>query len=138
MEFRRISRAAASRAALLQAFDAPGMLPVQAFAQLAGKSRQQIYSDLKARRLLALSIGPRQQRLPDWQLDAVKLRLTQLVLKTAAGSVDDWTLFRILSDPMDALNGRRPIKAVTPKSIGRVAELIGATLGLQERKRAAA
>ena len=39
---------------------------------------------------------------------------------------------------MDALNGRRPIKAVTPKSIGRVAELIGATLGLQERKRAAA
>jgi hypothetical protein len=126
------------RAALLQAFDAPGMLPVQAFAQLAGKSRQQIYSDLKARRLLALTIGPRQQRLPDWQLDAVKLRLTHLVLETAAGSVDDWTLFRILSDPMDALNGRPPIKAVTPKSIGRVAELIGATLGLQERKRAAA
>jgi hypothetical protein len=64
---------------MLRLFEQPQNLPLPEFARLAHKSRQQIYKDLaaKPRRLLALSVGPRKQRLPDWQLDPLRLRLTQ-------------------------------------------------------------
>jgi hypothetical protein len=79
------------RAALLEAYDQPHNLPLREFARLANKVRQQIYKDIEAGRLLALNVGPRGQKLPDWQLDPVKQRLTQTVLQRAPG-VDAWTL----------------------------------------------
>lgn len=119
------------RHAILQVFERPQNLPLPAFATLAHKSRQQIYKDLaaKPRRLLALSVGPRKQRLPDWQLDPLRLRLTQKVLKLAA-DVDAWTVFNALSEPLDGLGGRSPVEAVSPGSLDEVVKAVGNALGI--------
>ena len=50
-------------------------LPLLVFARLAGKSQDQINRDIKARRLLSLSLGNRGQRIPDWQLDPLRHKL---------------------------------------------------------------
>lgn len=119
------------RHALLEAFDRPDNLPLPEFARLAHKSRQQIYKDLKSspRRLLALDVGPRGQRLPDWQLDPVRLKLTQEVLKVA-GDVDAWTVYRALSEPAEALRGRSPVNSVTPGNLVEVVATACNVLGV--------
>lgn len=117
------------RTIMMTAFNQPTNLPLREFAALAGKSRQQIYRDIDARRLLALNVGPRGQRLPDWQLDDVKRRLTQHVLVAAEG-VDDWTVYRALSQPLEGLGGRAPIDAVTADSVERTAGVVVNVLGL--------
>ncbi|MBA2353818.1 MAG: integrase [Acidobacteria bacterium] len=111
------------RALLLEAFEQSHNLPLPEFARLANKSRQQIYKDIDARRLLALNVGPRGQRLPDWQLDPVKQQLTQAVLEGAA-DVDNWTLYRALSEPIEGLGGRSPVDAVTAASVGEVTKAV--------------
>ncbi|SOD42768.1 integrase [Nitrosovibrio sp. Nv4] len=117
------------RAVLLEAFEQPHNLPLPDFARLANKSRQQIYKDIKARRLLALNVGPRGRRLPDWQLDPVKRQLTQIVLQ-AAPEVDIWTLYRALSEPLEGLAGRSPVEAVTADSVDAVAKAVFNVLGV--------
>lgn len=117
------------RAVLLEAFDRPHNLPLPEFARLANKSRQQIYKDIDACRLLALNVGPRGQKLPDWQLDPVKQRLTQTVLQGAA-EVDNWTLYRALSEPLEGLGGRSPVEAVTADSVDEVARAVFNVLGI--------
>ncbi|WP_416232977.1 integrase [Castellaniella sp.] len=118
------------RAVLLAAFNQPQNLPLTKFAQLADKSRQQIYKDIIARRLLALNVGPRGQKLPDWQLDPVKQQLTQTVLQEVEG-IDHWTIYHALSEPLEGLGGRSPVDAVTPSSIDGVAEAVFNVLGMQ-------
>lgn len=117
------------RAAMLEAFEQPHNLPLPDFARLANKSRQQIYKDIAARRLLALNVGRRGQRLPDWQLDPVKQRLTQSVLQSAS-EVDAWTLYRALSEPLEGLAGRSPVEAVTADSVEDVAKAVFNVLGV--------
>ncbi len=117
------------RAAMLEAFEQPHNLPLPDFARLANKSRQQIYKDIEARRLLALNVGPRGRRLPDWQLDPVKQRLTQIVLQ-AASEVDAWTLYRALSEPLEGLAGRSPVEAVAADSVDDVAKAVFNVLGV--------
>lgn len=117
------------RAALLDAFDQPHNLPLPEFARLAGKSRQQIYKDIIARRLLALNVGPRGQKLPDWQLDPVKQQLTRAVLQKVEG-IDNWTIYRTLSEPLEGLGGHSPVDAVTPGSIDDVARAVFNVLGV--------
>lgn len=117
------------RAAMLEAFGQPHNLPLAEFARLADKSRQQIYKDIDARRLLALNVGPRGQRLPDWQLDPVKQQLTQAVLRKVEG-IDSWTLYRALSEPLEGLGGRAPVEAVTADSIDDVARAVFNVLGV--------
>ena len=121
------------RHALLEAFDRPGNLPLPEFAQLAHKSRQQIYKDLNAnpKRLLALSVGPRKQRLPDWQLDPLRLELTRRVLEAAA-DVDAWTIYRALSEPAENLRRRSPVDAVTTGNVGKVVAAVCDTLSVLE------
>lgn len=118
------------RAVLLREFEQPHNLPLTEFARLAHKSRQQIYKDIAAGRLLALDVGRRGQRLPDWQLDPAALRLTQAVL-TGAHDVDAWTLYHALSAPMAALDGRAPVKGLRPGQVETVARLVLGALGLQ-------
>jgi hypothetical protein len=118
------------RAVLLEAFERPHNLPLQEFAKLADKSRQQIYKDIVARRLLALNVGPRGQKLPDWQLDPVKQQLTQTVLQEVEG-IDNWTIYRALSEPLEGLGGRSPVEAVTPGSIDGVAGAVFNVLGVR-------
>lgn len=98
------------RVAMLAEYARPQNLPLVEFAHLADKSRQQIYKDIAAKRLLALNVGRRGQRLPDWQLDPVRLQLTQAVLAHAE-AVDEWTIYQVLSEPMEALKGASPINA---------------------------
>lgn len=117
------------RTTLLEAFDLPHNLPLPDFARLANKSRQQIYKDIGARRLLALSVGPRGQKLPDWQLDPVKQRLTQTVLEGTEG-IDNWTLYRTLSEPLEGLDGRSPIDAVAVQSVDAVVKAVFNVLGV--------
>jgi len=117
------------RVAMLEAFEQPHNLPLLDFARLANKSRQQIYKDIEARRLLALNVGRRGQRLPDWQLDPVKQRLTQSVLQ-AAPEIDVWTLYRALSEPLEGLAGRPPVDAVTADSVEAVAKAVFNVLGV--------
>lgn len=118
------------RAVMLDTFKQPTNLPLPHFAALAGKSRQQIYKDIDARLLLALNVGPRGQRLPDWQLGGVKRRLTQTVL-AAAGDIDDWTIYRALSQPQASLSGQTPVDAVTSTSVEQIARNVVDALGLQ-------
>lgn len=117
------------RAAMLETFDQPHNLPLPEFARLANKSRQQIYKDIDARRLLALNVGPRGQKLPDWQLDPVKQRLTQTVLQSSA-SVDNWTLYHALSEPLEGLGARSPVDAVTANSVDDVTKAVLNVLGV--------
>lgn len=120
------------RIVLLEAFNQPHNLPIPKYAKLADRSRQQIYKDILGRRLLALNIGPRGQKLPDWQLDPVKQKLTQTVLQQVEG-IDYWTIYRALSEPLEGLGGRSPVDAVTPGSIDDVAEAVFNVLGVQVR-----
>ena len=117
------------RAVMLEAYDRAHNLPLPQFARLANKVRQQIYKDIDAGRLLALNVGPRGRKLPDWQLDPVKQRLTQVVLHGAAG-VDAWTLYRVLSEPLEALRGRAPVEAGTEDSVDAVARAVFNVLGV--------
>lgn len=118
------------RIALLETFNQPQNLPITRFAKLADKSRQQIYKDIHSRRLLSLSVGPRGQRLPDWQLDPIRQQLTQTVLQQAEG-IDSWTVYRALSEPLEGLGGDSPVDAVTPDTIESVADAVFNVLGVQ-------
>ena len=73
--------------------------------------------------MLALNVGPRGQKLPDWQLDPVKQRLTQAVMQGAV-EVDNWTLCRALSEPLESLGGRSPVEAVTADSVSEVSTAV--------------
>lgn len=119
------------RTLMLKEFRQPHNLPVTEFALLAGKSRQQIYKDIEMRRLLALSIGARGQRIPDWQLDVTRKKLTQALLEKAR-DVDEWTLYYALSEPNEALSGRAPLDAVTPGNMGKVLSAILGQLDIHD------
>ena len=71
---------------LFDVFEAPHNLPVAAFAKMAGKSRRWISYEIKAGNLLALNVGNRGQRVPDWHLDPLKHELIQSVLKLTRGA----------------------------------------------------
>ena len=108
---------------MLREFTQPQNLPLAEFAKLAHKSRQQIYKDIVAKRLLALSVGVRGQRLPDWQLDPTRLKLTQEVL-AQAHDVDAWTLFHSLCEPLAGLRGRSPLNTVRPGNLAGVVKAV--------------
>src|SRR5690606_31094786 len=71
------------RAAMVETFEAPQNLPVPVFAKLAGKSRDQINREIEGRRLLSLTLGNRGHRIPEWQLEPLRHRFTQKILKRA-------------------------------------------------------
>ncbi|WP_455550590.1 hypothetical protein [Brenneria goodwinii] len=80
------------RVAMLKVYESPHNLTVSLFAKLAGKSCDQINREIKAGKLLTLNIGNRGQRIPDWRLEPVKVRLVQkLRPQTEAGS---WPFYR--------------------------------------------
>ena len=119
------------RVLTLKEFRKPHNLPVIEFALLAGKSRQQIYKDVEMRRLLALSIGARGQRIPDWQLDPVRKNLTQTLLERAP-DVDKWTLYYALSEPNQDFSGKSPIKSVTVGNMERILGTLLSQLGIRD------
>lgn len=108
--------------------EVPHNLPVAEFAKLAGKSRRWIGDEIQARNLLAIVVGNRGQRVPDWHLDSVKHRLIKAVLKHT-WDADAWQIYHALSRPNAMLDGRVPVDMVTQENL---AEAVRATcLGLE-------
>ena len=116
------------RAEMLATFEASSNLPLLVFARLAGKSRDQINRDIKARRLLSLSLGNRGQRIPDWQLDPLRHKLVLTVL-TRSPDVDAWRLYRTLCTPHERLKGHSPIDGLTMDNFEITARVVCRALG---------
>ncbi|RTB44157.1 tyrosine-type recombinase/integrase [Pseudomonas aeruginosa] len=108
---------------MLKTYEAPSSLPVPLFAKLAGKSKDQINRELKAGKLLSISMGNRGQRIPEWQLDPLRQQLVQRVLKEAQ-DVDAWQVYRVLSQPHDSLDGIAPVDMVTMKNMQHTASTV--------------
>ena len=127
----------AAMAEMLREFEQPQNLPLADFVRLAHKSRQQIYKDIAARRLLALDVGRRGQRIPDWQLTPPGLQLTRAVLQ-ASEVLDAWTVYRTLSQPCEALGGQSPVAIVSRGNVDATARVVLGLLGVQDAERTGA
>ncbi|SDS16195.1 Site-specific recombinase XerD [Halopseudomonas litoralis] len=112
------------RLEMLQAYEEPHNLQIVQFAKLAGKSRDQINREIKAGKLLTLKVGNRGQRIPDWQLDPVKLRLTQAAMVKGRGDAHSWHLYRVLLQPYEQLRGKSPVEAVFANNIHKVTSVV--------------
>src|SRR3546814_17629425 len=97
---------------MLAIYESPSCLPVPLFGKLAGKSKDQINRELKAGKLLSISLGNRGQRVPDWQLAPLKHKLTQMLMSMCP-YLDSWTLYRLLTTPYHELVDRASTNLVT-------------------------
>jgi hypothetical protein len=116
------------RAEMLATFEASSNLPLLVFARLARKSRDQVNRDIKARRLLSLSLGNRGQRIPDWQLDPLRHKLVIAVL-TRSPDVDAWWRYGALCKLYERLKGRSPIDGLTPDNFEITSRIVCRALG---------
>lgn len=116
------------RAEMLATYEASSSLPLLVFAKLAGKSRDQINRDIKARHLLSLSLGNRGQRIPDWQLDPLRHKLVLAALARFP-DVDGWRLYGALCKPHERLKGRAPIDVLTKENFDVTARIVCSALG---------
>ena len=120
----KLSEVQRERLQLLEMFEAPHNLTVADYAKLAGKSRRWITYEVQAGNLLSIHIGHRGQRVPDWQLDSIKRKLVQAVLKQVPRRIDTWAIYHALLQPYDALGGRPAIEAVGPTNLHLAARLV--------------
>ncbi|MEH6498285.1 MAG: hypothetical protein V7751_02735 [Pseudoalteromonas distincta] len=90
----------------------------------AGKSRDQINREIKTGKLLTLKVGNRGQRIPDWQLDPIKLRLTQAAMMKGRGDAHSWHLYHALLQPYEQLRGKSPVEAVFANNIHKVTRVV--------------
>jgi hypothetical protein len=118
-----ISNIQREREEMLSIYESTNNLPVPTFAKLAGKSKDQVNRELKAGKLLSISLGNRGQRVPDWQLVPLKHKLVQ-TLMTRRPDADAWDLYRALTQPHGELGNRAAIDAVTPSNLGDVVRMI--------------
>ncbi|HCB1211866.1 tyrosine-type recombinase/integrase [Alcaligenes sp.] len=109
---------------LLDMFESPQNLRVVDYARLAGKSRRWISYEIQARNVLALSVGHRGMRVPEWQLEPIKGRLVSSVLTRTSPGIDSWQIYHALRLPHSSLNGLSPIDAVTASNLERVCALV--------------
>ncbi|EPI5373436.1 tyrosine-type recombinase/integrase, partial [Pseudomonas aeruginosa] len=114
------------REEMLAIYESPSSLPVPLFGKLAGKSKDQINRELKAGKLLSISLGNRGQRVPDWQLVPLKHKLAQ-VLMNQCPHADSWDLYRMLTRVHPDLGDRAAIDIVTPGNLGMVVRVIAGT-----------
>lgn len=114
---------------MLSHFQNPSNVWIAEFAKRSGKSPQHIYTDIAARRLLTLTIEDRGTKVPDWQIDKTRRALTQAVLNGAAG-IDNWTIYLVLSEPVEAFLDCSPITAVRTHGVEKVAQAVFSMLGV--------
>jgi hypothetical protein len=60
----------------------------------------------------------------------VRLQLIHTILQRAEG-VDAWTFYRALSEPLDGLEGRSPMEAVTTDNLPEAVIAVLSVLGLK-------
>ena len=115
------------RMELFDVFEAPHNLPVAAFAKMEGKSRRWISYEIKAGNLLALNVGNRGQRVPDWHLDPLKHELIQSVLKLTRGA-DPWQIYHALLQPRLMLRGHSALEGVTASNLDKLVMAVSAAV----------
>ncbi|MGJ5843031.1 tyrosine-type recombinase/integrase [Pseudomonas aeruginosa] len=115
------------RMALVDVFEAAHNLPVVEYAKMAGKSRRWISYEIKAGNLLALNLGNRGQRVPDWHLDPVKHALIQAVLKLNRGA-DPWQIYHALLQSRATLRGRSALESVTATNLDKLIMAVSTTV----------
>lgn len=115
------------RADLLDVFEAPHNLPIALFAKMAGKSRRWINYEIQAGNLLALTVGNRGQRVPDWHLHPLKHALIQAVLKLNRDT-DHWRIYYALLKPQSALHGCSALASITADNLDSVIRVVSTAL----------
>ncbi|MCH1985398.1 integrase arm-type DNA-binding domain-containing protein [Achromobacter xylosoxidans] len=115
------------RMELVDVFEAPHNLPVAEYAKMAGKSRRWISCEIKAGNLLALNLGNRGQRVPDWHLDPVKHALIQAVLKLTRGA-DPWQIYNALLQPRAKLRGGSALESVSATNLDKIIMAVSTTV----------
>ena len=88
-----------------------------------GRAKDQINRELKAGKLLSISLGNRGQRVPDWQLVPLKLKLAQVMLNQLPDA-DAWDLYHLLTKPHPGLDDRSAIDIVTPTNLGKIVQVL--------------
>ncbi|WP_264041017.1 tyrosine-type recombinase/integrase [Pectobacterium carotovorum] len=111
------------RMEMLAAYEAPHNLPVVQFSRLAGKSKDQINREIQAGKLLTISLGNRGQRVPEWQLVPMKLKLTQMMMKQLPHA-EGWDVYRLLTRLHPELDGRAAIDIIAPSNMGNVVQAL--------------
>ncbi len=71
-------------------------------------------------------MGNRGQRVPDWQLDPLKRRLIQSVLKQLPRGIDTWDIYHALLRSYDVLEPRPIIEVVCSTDLHLAARLVTA------------
>ena len=127
-----ISNVQRERMILLDILESPHNLSVADYAKLVGKSRRWITYEVTAGNLLSISLGNRGQRVPDWQLDPLKRRLVQTILKQTARGVDPWEIYHALTQPYDEFGGQSPIEAVTLETLEMAVQVVRRALLIQQ------
>jgi len=122
----RLSPVQRERLRLLEMFEAPHNLSVADYAKLAGKSRRWITYEIQAGNLLSIHMGNRGQRVPDWQLEPLKRKLIQSVLKQLPRDIDTWDIYHALLHSYKALGSRPAIEAICPTNLHLAARLVAA------------
>lgn len=125
-EYAKPALSAERRAKLdvLKMFEAPHNVRVADYAKLVGISRRAISYQITAGKLLALDLGNRGLRVPDWQLNPLKHRLVQIILDRAPLGINAWQIYHALTQGHSALADQAPIDAVTPRNLERVVECV--------------
>ena len=98
----------------------------------SGAALAEAAAALKAGKLLSISLGNRGQRVPDWQLDPLKRRLVQTILKQTARGVDPWEIYHALTQPYDEFGGQSPIEAVTLETLEMAVQVVRRALLIQQ------
>lgn len=124
----QVSEAQREQQHLLQKFEQPQNLTVADYAKLVGQSRRWITYEIQGRKLLSIQLGSRGQRVPDWQLDPIKRRLVQCVLKQLPRSIDTWEIYDALMQAHDEFDGKTAIEALTAQNVHGVARLLTTAL----------
>ncbi|MDG9757908.1 tyrosine-type recombinase/integrase [Pseudomonas sediminis] len=119
------------RMELFDAFEAPHNLPVVEFASMAGKSRRWISYEIQAGNLLALQVGNRGQRVPDWHLNPLKHSLIQAILKLNR-SATSWQIYHALLKPHAALRDRSALDALTEDNLEELIMIV--SMGLKNNE----
>lgn len=76
---------------------------------------------------MALNLGNRGQRVPDWHLDPLKHELIQAILKLSRGA-DPWQVYHALLQPRAMLHGRSALDGVTATNSDRLVVAVSATV----------
>lgn len=108
---------------IFESYTSRSVIDVLICGKLAGKSRDQVNRDIKARRLLSLTLGNRDQRIPDWQLDPLRHKLVLAVLKQFP-DVNSWRLYRTVCEPHGRLKGCSLIDGLTMDNFEFIADCL--------------